>query len=760
VNLPPVNPTTPATGPSAARPVALSVAGTGQNNLALLAQLGAGDILSGTVLERSSDGTLTIRTDRGVLALSGGLEAAIGSKVVIEIRSTGARMQVVLLSVDGEPAGNQPLGGPKAGILTTLDAGKGAVAQTADMAAATRMGAPGAPSAPAVPAAPMADATDILGAKVIATFLRPTDARPANQPPLPNSPRSTTAALSGQRLPYHLAAILPPVTQAVAAPADDVPRDVFIATLRQQTPEGELVLESPLGTIRIPKPPEAALPPSNAPTKPTGTDAPSQTSARSIPTSPSTVQDGQLPQTAVKPATPLPPQTDIKGNPVPPSLAPATGRGAAAAGALPEHAQSWPTGTRLVLTLPAAPRPGSSDVAPAGPRLVATVLRAAEPQAAAQAPPRNGTATAAPSQGTTPALPGLGQKVALELVSVLPPTGNAANPGALLQEPAAAPQTAVLASLRAPSPNGQAILATPEGLVALDRPIEGPVGTRLLLVPMPQAPAAPESHAGPGQIFNALLETAALLDGERATLLGREKTALPPPAGLTEPSVAGRAATVPTSAPTAPAAPPGAAQTNDLLAQNLPRVGSHLAAGLATFIRARLSDKPAPWPGAELRQALQSAGRPELVARLEQGFAELARAAPSTTQDGQWKTMVLPLLDEQALHQARLAIRRDPGKGNQPKDGRPASVHFLLDVELSRMGALQLDGLVRGKQFDLMLRTHKPLDSQMQSEIQRLFAEAKSVTGITGEIYFQVAAVFASPGAAAPAPSPAGGLIA
>jgi hypothetical protein len=201
-------------------------------------------------------------------------------------------------------------------------------------------------------------------------------------------------------------------------------------------------------------------------------------------------------------------------------------------------------------------------------------------------------------------------------------------------------------------------------------------------------------------------------------------------------------------------------QTNDLLAQNLPRLGAPLAAGLAGFIRARLSDKPGAWPGSELRQALQSAGRPELVAKLEQGFGELARASPQTSQDGQWKTMVLPLLDEHALHQARLAIRRDPGKGDQPKDGKPASVHFLLDVELSRMGALQLDGLVRGKRFDLMLRTHKPLDSPMQNEIQRLFAEAKSATGITGEIYFQVAAIFASPDANAPLPPHAGGLIA
>ena len=712
MNLTPVTPTTPATGPNAVRPVSMAVAGTGQNNLALLSQLGAGDILSGTVLERSADGTLTIRTDRGVLALSGGFEAAIGSKVMLELRSSGTRMQVVLLSVDGEPTANQSLSGPKIGILTLLDAGKGAIAQAGDLSAIPRPGAPAGPALPAVPLPPLADQAGVIGARVVATLLRPNDSKPATQPSSPNAP----APQAGQRLPYHLAAILPPVTQAVAAAVEEAPREAFIATVRQQTPEGELVLESPLGTIRIPRPPEAAAPQTPLPTKPAE-------------------------------AAPVPPSSGKTSSPLP---APVPTPNNAAAEATPEPAQSWPAGTRLVLTLPAPVVPGLRDVIPAGPRLVATLLRPAEPQAPAATTPRN--AVAAP---TLPAhaltAPSVGTKLPLELVSVLPPVG-AGTSGTAATNPASGPQTVVLATLRAPSPNGQAILTTPEGLVALDRPIEGPVGTRLLLLPTPQAPAAPEPHPGPARIFNALLETAALLDGER--------TALAASASLALPTSAAPAATTPAAAQTAPPALLNPAQTNDILAQNLPRVGSHLAAGLASFIRARLSDKPVTWPSTELRQALQSAGRPELVSKLEQGFAELARAAPSTSQDGQWKTIVLPLLDEQALHQARLAIRRDPGKGDQPKDGKPASVHFLLDVELSRMGAMQLDGLVRGKRFDLMLRTHKPLDNAMQNEIQQLFAEAKPVTGITGEIYFQVAAVFASPDANAPVPFHAGGLIA
>jgi hypothetical protein len=720
MNLPPVAPTTPATGASATRPVSLIVAGAGQNTLALLGQLGAGDILAGTVLERASDGTLTIRTDRGILALSGNIEADVGSKLMLELRSAGARMQVVLLSVDGEPVDSSSLAAPKTGILTVLDAGKGMIDQTGDLSAVAKPTLPTLPASPTASPSLLTDAAAIVGERVIATLLRPNGTKPAS-PQLPQAPTPQT----GQRLPYHLAAVLPPSTEAMAELPE--PRNVFIATVRQQTAEGELVLDSPLGTIRLPNPSPATLPRSGATSQAAGENS---------------VRPPNI-GSAAAPASP-------------PGPTPAPGNGTSAE-TPPDPTQHLPAGTRLILTLPLPTASRNGDSVPAGPRLTATVIRPAETQAPAPPPSRGMTATPQPATNNLAATnnlpaPTAGQKLPLELVSVLPPAGSSANGTASTASPASGPQTALLAILRAPSPNGQAILALPEGLAALDQHIEGTAGTRLLLLPMPHLPATPEAAPGPVQMFSTLLEIAALLD---------EKAAPPLSANATTSLHSSQAATAAgADARAAALAMPGPAQTGDLLAQNLPRVGAQLAAGLAYFIRARLSDKPAAWPGSELRQALQSAGRPELVAKLEQGFAELARAAPQTSQDGQWKTMVLPLLDEQALHQARLAIRRDPGKGDQPKDGKPAGVHFLLDVELSRMGALQLDGLVRGKRFDLMLRSHKPLDSQMQNEIQRLFAEAKSVTGITGEIYFQVAAVFASPDANAPVPPHAGGLIA
>lgn len=741
MNLPPVAPTS---GPAPPRQAALTVAAAGRDSLALLSQLAVGEILSGTVLERGPDGTVTVRTDRGVLALTGNFEAPVGSQITLEVRSAGARLQVVLLAVGNDPTNPAPLVAVKPSFSGAADAGRAPAGQTGivqagDALPAGRIAAPATPT-PSVPPAPFADVASAIGARVVATLLRPADPAPA---PKSTAPAPNRTPASGQRLPYHLAAILPPETEAVSASDLATPREAMIATVRGATSEGRPILDSPLGTIVLDRMPGGATTANGNPARSLAQPpAPNAAAEASLSTTliPGRALDLSMPL-ATAPAGAAPPNQP--GSTAPQSVGPP---GTAPQSSVPQNgaAPAWPAGTRLVLALPAPPSGSAAEPAvAAGLRVIATILRA--PDAALRATPATAPTIPTPAQpspasaasspsAANPSAPPLtiGQKLTLELVSVLPLATDAAPSQTMLQT---AMPNAIVATLKQVSPNGQPILATPHGLVALDREVDWPAGTRLIMLPLPETPSPIPSEPGRGQMWGALLETAALVD--------RDASRLPAPS-------AGNAAPAPSTSSPLASTPPRA---DDLLAQNLPRIGPHLATGLAAFLRARLGDDNGRWPGPDLRRALETAGRPELVARLEQGFAELAKLAPGN--DGNWRSVILPLLDEHALHQARLAIRRDPPKGQIPAEGRPASVHFLLDLELSRLGAMQLDGLVRGKRFDLMLRTHKPLDGFMQREIETLFAEAKAATGMTGEIFFQVAASFAAPGAPA-APGTAG----
>jgi hypothetical protein len=61
----------------------------------------------------------------------------------------------------------------------------------------------------------------------------------------------------------------------------------------------------------------------------------------------------------------------------------------------------------------------------------------------------------------------------------------------------------------------------------------------------------------------------------------------------------------------------------------------------------------------------------------------------------------------------------------------------MLDVELSRIGPLQIDGLVRDKRLDLVVRTREALPDEMRHDINRIFSDAGDITGFKGVLTFQ-----------------------
>ena len=85
--------------------------------------------------------------------------------------------------------------------------------------------------------------------------------------------------------------------------------------------------------------------------------------------------------------------------------------------------------------------------------------------------------------------------------------------------------------------------------------------------------------------------------------------------------------------------------------------------------------------------------------------------------------------------------RRDRRKGG----GRP--VRFLIDLTLSVLGPVQIDGLANpGEQrFDLVLRTRTPLPQEIRRDIIGLFANAGTVLNLGGSLHFQVTERFAAP---------------
>jgi hypothetical protein len=171
-----------------------------------------------------------------------------------------------------------------------------------------------------------------------------------------------------------------------------------------------------------------------------------------------------------------------------------------------------------------------------------------------------------------------------------------------------------------------------------------------------------------------------------------------------------------------------------LRAELTPSAGPQLA-GTLLFLLGALYN--ADWPGSAVSAALAAANHAKLAQRLTDDAAELRRlgADPAT---GDWRVLTLPLLAGVTVLPLRLFIRR------RKPDAPPEDVtRFAIEVELSQLGPLQLDGLLRATHLILVLRSHRSLPQELRSEASAVCRRSLQEWGLSGDLSFATAAEFA-----------------
>jgi hypothetical protein len=332
------------------------------------------------------------------------------------------------------------------------------------------------------------------------------------------------------------------------------------------------------------------------------------------------------------------------------------------------------------------------------------------------------------------------------------------------------PPTVSLQALAAPAPEAEdaapplqvdlgttvtaTVVAAPPGDEAM------PVGTRLLLrvaaaIPTP-GEATPAETLGPGEageapqsgtiVTGAAGET--VIDSQLGMLALDRRLILP--AGT---QIAFARLGAPAASPEPALAPPSQASGLPSLDQALAALDKS-APALAQQMRATLQPATAPalagsllfllgalnrgsWPGDAVGRALTSAGLERLRQKLGGDLAELGRLSKDEAT-GEWQVLTVPLMSGAAVEPLRLYMRRRGGAAETAEDGS----RFILEAELSRLGALQLDGMVRGRRLDVVLRSHTPLPAELREEATTVFRSSSAAHGFTGDIVFATAATF------------------
>lgn len=186
-------------------------------------------------------------------------------------------------------------------------------------------------------------------------------------------------------------------------------------------------------------------------------------------------------------------------------------------------------------------------------------------------------------------------------------------------------------------------------------------------------------------------------------------------------------------------------ETSPVVAQQLlsvavARPDSALAANILMFLGALRGGEMRAWIGDASQRELQRS-RSNVIGRLRDDFGQLARTVNEPQASGDWRAVPVPFLNGAEIEQIRLYLQRDDDESTEDGEEGGASTRFLIDLDLSVLGRVQLDGVVRktGKRLDLVVRTDTPLPDRARNDIREIFEDAGKVTGLQGGIGFQAA---------------------
>jgi len=399
------------------------------------------------------------------------------------------------------------------------------------------------------------------------------------------------------------------------------------------------------------------------------------------------------------------------------------------------------------------PSPQRQGGAPAGllidtPAGVLRVVAAAEPEAGRSAPP------------TLPP----GTPVALRLLAGAPPAAllTVAEPDAPAKPAAPATQPAKAQSAAAPvkpAPSDPVSYRVLFGDVDPPPPASRQSAVPQATVPQASIPQAGEAPAAPRPLVGTVLAEhpangATLIATPFGTLAANGKLALAP--GTLLLLAADDLSGAPTAAAPEPtarfdkswsaleatlatlghAAPEVAAQ---LRADLSPQSGERLAAGLMVLVAALRDGTTRGWAGDAVAHALGAAGRDDLTLRLGDEFAGL-RGLADNPATNPWQVFLLPLIDGPAVRPIRLYLKRRGERGR--RDASDDNARFILEFELTRLGTMQLDGFVRPRRFDLVLRSRAALAAPLRGAVERIFHDRVAAAGLAGTIDFATAARF------------------
>ncbi|MEK6745983.1 MAG: hypothetical protein AABY33_03015 [Pseudomonadota bacterium] len=300
-----------------------------------------------------------------------------------------------------------------------------------------------------------------------------------------------------------------------------------------------------------------------------------------------------------------------------------------------------------------------------------------------------------------------------------------------------APQTGqqIVATVISNDPNGEAIVQTPLGIIRLQAGTQLPIGSHVTFeIAQIQTPEE-LAYTNNQQLVTSNYTTPAPL-----TQLARTPGALSNIFTLISGLQTNDALNfINNNIPTI-TRPPFGQNPNESTGQN------NILTSLFRFAATLKSGDFREWLGRGNTKWLEDNGHENLLKKAEGEFMSLARQFVDVPPRS-WQSLFFPIAIAGELQQTRLFVKRDrKQKENNGNVTSEENTRFVLEMDLSQLGEMQMDGFVRNHsnnvQFDLIIRSLTKFSQEIENDILNIYNNIGELTGYKGSLSFQTVKEF------------------
>ncbi len=160
------------------------------------------------------------------------------------------------------------------------------------------------------------------------------------------------------------------------------------------------------------------------------------------------------------------------------------------------------------------------------------------------------------------------------------------------------------------------------------------------------------------------------------------------------------------------------------------------------FLSALKAPQPArTWLGPEVSSKIKQLGAGKIIDRIDHDFSRIARMGADTPA-GEWRPHLIPqqngpdisaipMLTKQIVEEDK---NRQKKGGNSDNKQKVKATRFILELNFSQLGTLLLDGLLKKKRLDLILKSKDQIPFSIKTKLTERYTEALKKNDFAGEM--------------------------